>query len=166
MLFVRLFQKARRSRFKRLGYALVAVLFASPAFAQEKATSGQATEEMQRELLSNKQLLSSFGHVTQKIQAGVKLPEPRQQSHLLPLLPKNTLFFAAIPNYGTAAQQALEIFRQELKTDAALRDWWSKGEMAANGPKIEDAIEKFYQLHQFLGDEIILSGKRARELDL
>ena len=33
-----------------------------------------------------------------------------------------------------------------------LRDWWQHGELAAAGPKVEDSLEKFYQLSQYLGE--------------
>lgn len=158
MLRTTLPHTTRRFVPRLLGCFLAAAIAATTCYAQEKAVSNQSSEQMQRDLLSNRELLASFGRVAQKIQADVKLPEPRLQSRLLPLLPKNTLFFAAIPNYGSAAERSLEIFRQDLKDDAALKDWWSKGDLSTNGPKIEEAIEKFYLLHQFLGDEIVLSG--------
>jgi len=56
------------------------------------------------------------------------------------------------------ARPALKVFRQELQESAVLRDWWQHGELAAAGPKIEDSLEKFYQLHQYLGEEIVVSG--------
>jgi len=157
MLFPSQFPIAKLLSTKSLITVCMLAITAPINLTQQKPTPDQSAATVQRELLSNRELLSSFGRVAQKLQSDIKLPEPRTQSHLLPLLPKNTLFFAAIPNYGNAAQQALDIFRQELKSDAALQNWWGKGEMATNGPKIEDAVERFYLLHQYLGDEIILS---------
>lgn len=158
MLYARL-----RHRIRQFGLLSVVALLATSlntaaSFAQNSQAPDQSAKATQHELLSNRELLTSFGRVAQRLQSEVSMPVPRVQSELLPLLPKNTLFFAAIPNYGDAARQALDIFRQERKDDAVLRDWWSKGEIADNGPKIEDAIEKFYFLHQYLGDEIIISG--------
>jgi type II secretory pathway pseudopilin PulG len=93
-----------------------------------------------------------------KLQRQVQFPDPRSQSRLLPRLPESTVFYAAFPNYGDASHQALAIFRQELQTSPALRDWWQHGVLAASGPKIEDSLEKFYQLSQYLGDEVVVSG--------
>jgi len=42
-----------------------------------------------------------------------------------------------------------------------LRDWWQHGEMAKNGSQLEDAIEKFSALSEYLGDEIVVSGETA-----
>jgi hypothetical protein len=41
------------------------------------------------------------------------------------------------------------------------------GELAAAGPKFEDSLEKFYQLSQYLGEEIVASGAfQGREPNL
>lgn len=103
-------------------------------------------------------LLSEFGQLFLKIQAGVQAPPLRTQSKLLPLLPDSTLYYGAFPNYGDAAHQALNIFHHELETSAVLRQWWYDKEMATTGPKIDDALGKFYELSQYLGDEVIVSG--------
>lgn len=103
-------------------------------------------------------LLPEFGQLFAKLQKNVQYPAPRKESRLLPLLPQSTIFFAAIPNYGDAAHQALQVFRQELQESSVLRDWWGRGDMATAGPKLEDSLDKFYQLHQYLGEEIVVSG--------
>ena len=102
----------------------------------------------------NEELGSLFG----KLQSEVQVPPVRGQSKLLPLLPNNTLFYAAFPNYGEAAGQALNVFRNELQHNASLRDWWQHGQLTKNGPIIEQSLDKFSQLSQYLGDEIVVSG--------
>jgi hypothetical protein len=103
-------------------------------------------------------LLTEFGYLFEKLQRGVEFPGPRAESRLLPLLPESTMSYAAIPNYGGAAGQALAVFRQELKESSVLHEWWKQGQVAAVGPKVEDSLEKFSQLSQYLGDEISVSG--------
>ena len=103
-------------------------------------------------------LLTEFGQLFQRLQREIKLPPGRSQSRLLPLLPESTVLYAAMPNYGDASHQALAVFRNELQQSSVLRDWWQHGDMATNGPQMEDALEKFYQLSQYLGDEIVVSG--------
>src|SRR5208282_1602698 len=93
-----------------------------------------------------------------KLKLGVQLPPPRSQSRLLTLQPESTVFYAAFPNYGEASHQALTIFKRELQDSPVLHAWWQRGDLATNGPQVEDALEKFYQLSQFLGDEITMSG--------
>src|SRR5271165_1047619 len=103
-------------------------------------------------------LLTEFGQLLEKLQRNIQLPPARDQSRILPLLPESTILYAAFPNYGDAAHQALTIFQQEVQQNAVLRDWWEHSELGANGPKVEGSLEKAYQLSQYLGDEIVLSG--------
>lgn len=104
-------------------------------------------------------LVDEFGVLYQKLQQGVTFPPARSQSRLLPLLPAGTIAYAAAPNYGDALRQALAIFRGELKQSAALRDWWQHGEPATSGPKFEAALEKFSQLSDYLGEEVVISAE-------
>lgn len=103
-------------------------------------------------------LFAELGRIFEKAQQNVQLPAPRTQSSLLPLLPQATVLYGAIPNYGEASHQLLTIFHEELKTDAELRAWWEQGDMAKEGPKLEESLERFYQLSQYLGDEIVLAA--------
>lgn len=98
-----------------------------------------------------------FARLLGRFQTEVQFPAARRQSRLLPLLPESTAFYGAFPNYGETAHQALQIFRQELEQSAVLREWWQK-EAGEDGRKFEDAVDKFYQLSQYLGDEAVLSS--------
>lgn len=110
-------------------------------------------------------VLNELGQFFQKFHANVQYPAPRTQSRLLPLLPESTIVYAGFPNYGEVSHQALEIFRQEVKENPKLHDWWQQGEMATEGPKIEDGVEKIYQLSQYLGDEIVVAAMSADKED-
>jgi hypothetical protein len=103
-------------------------------------------------------LPAEFGQLLDKFQHNIQFPPVRGQSRLLPLLPQSTMSYAAFPNYGEVSHQALKIFRQELQESSVLRDWWQHGELAVAGPVLEDSLEKIYQLSQYLGEEIVVSG--------
>jgi TonB family protein len=103
-------------------------------------------------------LLAEFGQLLKKVGDGVQFPAARGQSRLLPLLPESTVFYAAFPNFGDASHQALTIFQQEVKENSELRAWWEHVQLSSDGPKVEDSLERFYQLSQYLGDEIVVSG--------
>jgi hypothetical protein len=136
-------------------------LVASACAAQSKTVTPanqQPEMPLAQELNKYPGLLPELGQLLGKLQSNVQFPAGRGESRLLPMLPASTIIFAAFPNYGDTAHQALQVFRQELQDSAVLRDWWNHGEMATAGPKIEDFLEKFYQLHQYLGDEIVVSG--------
>lgn len=132
------------------------------ASPQTTAKQPAATQRPETPLGSDLQkypgLLPEFGHLLQRLKQDVQAPDPRTQSRLLPLLPDSTMTYAALPNYGGVAHQTLAIFRDELQQSAVLRDWWTHGEPAASAPKIEQFLEQFDQMNQFLGDEIVLAG--------
>src|SRR4051812_19225799 len=155
-------------RLRRLAGLSIAILIAATCLAQSSkpAQPPQSTktpkEQWTRELAKNPELMTELGQLFEKLQNGVRLPSPRTESRLLPLLPNTTVFYFALPNYGDAAQQALNIFRSELRQSAVLREWWQHGEVAANGPKLEKSLEILQRFSQYLGDEIVISATLDR----
>lgn len=152
------------SREQRRGYFMQCAAIATMIFLLTSAAGAQAKPAdhpevpLPQELTKYPGLLPEFGQLLEKLQHEVQSPPTRGQSSLLPLLPESTVFYAAFPNYGDASHQALAIFQREVQQSPVLRAWWQQGEMATNGPKVEDALEKVYQFSQFLGDEIVVSG--------
>jgi type II secretory pathway pseudopilin PulG len=144
------------------------LLAAATCGAQATSESKTPQQDWAQELDSKYPgLLSEFGRLFEKLQHDVQLPEPRGKSRLLTLLPESTISYGAFPNYGNAANQALTVFRQELQESPVLRQWWQNGQVAAVGPKIEDSLDKFSQLSQYLGDEVVVSGSmEGREPNL
>jgi type IV pilus assembly protein PilA len=145
-------------------FAIFAAMFfaASVSSAQVKIQKAPAEPQTQAPfadgLSKNPELLKEFGILINQFQHNIQYPGPRSESRLLPLLPVSTMVYAAFPNYGQASDQALKILRQELRDNTAFRDWWHQGDMATTGPKLEDALEKFSALNDFLGQEIVVSG--------
>ena len=138
---------------------IVAILLAySTCDAQVAPVSQQSEMPWAQELNKYPGLLPEFGVLVAKLQRNIQFPAARAESRLLPLLPESTMSYAAFANYGDVAQHTLQVFRQELQESAVLRDWWEHGAPAATGPKLEDALEKFAQLSQYLGEEVVVSG--------
>jgi type IV pilus assembly protein PilA len=131
---------------------------AQSSSTQSPQTTAPSSAAALQDVTKNPALMAEFGKLGGRFQREVTLPSPRQQSDILPVLPDATTFYVALPNYGDAAHQALEIFEQELQTNPVLRDWWQQIEPASQGQKIEGSIEKFYNLSQFMGDEVVISG--------
>jgi hypothetical protein len=138
--------------------AITALIFLVTSAGAAQAMPPAQSDVPLADLQKYSGLLTAFGELLKKVQNTVQFPPPRAQSHLLPLLPESTIFYAALPNYGDASHQAQEIFEQEIKESPELRAWLEHGDVAANRQKVEDALEKFYQLSQYLGDEIVVSG--------
>jgi hypothetical protein len=112
-----------------------------------------------QDLLKDKELMADLGKLGEKLKAGIQYPAARSQSKILPRLPESTLFYVALPNYGDTMHQALQIFQQELRESAPLRAFLQKNKVDTMEPKIESGIQKFYEFSQFLGDEVVITGK-------
>ena len=134
----------------------VIICLAVPGFALQ--SKPEQSNPFGEELNKYPGLNVELGRLTTRLAQEIKMPAPRSQSRLLPLLPESTTFFAAVPNYGDALHQALLIFQEERKQSAPLNDWWQDGAMSKDAPAFESNLEKVYQLSQFLGDEIVISG--------
>jgi hypothetical protein len=139
--------------------AVAAIIFLLTSAGAAQTTPADHPEgPLPQDLSKYPGLLPEFSQLLEKLQHEVQTPPARGQSRLLPLLPESTVFYAALPNFGDASHQALAIFEREVQQNPTLHAWWHQGDLATNGPKVEDALEKVYQFSQFLGDEIVVSG--------
>lgn len=157
---------AQTFRQQRFSYSLTCVAVMLAIFFLALTGTAQVTPPKPEaawpeELKNYPGLLPAFGQLLEKMQHDVQFPQPRNQSHLLPMVPESSTLYAAFPNYGDASHQALAIFQRELQQNQALREWWQHGQWATDGPKWQDSLEKFYQLSQYLGDEIVVAGTEA-----
>jgi type IV pilus assembly protein PilA len=134
--------------------AVAALLAFSPASAAQQPPANPIAQEFKK----YPGLPEAIARLVVQLQQDVRFPAPRTQSSLLPFLPDSTMSYAAFSNYGDVVQQVLGAFHAELRESAPFRDWWQHGSLASEGPNIEDALDKFAQLEQFLGDEIVFSG--------
>ncbi|HEY6271582.1 MAG TPA: FecR domain-containing protein [Terriglobales bacterium] len=100
-------------------------------------------------------MLAEFVHLANKLETTVELPGLRYQSKLLPFLPADTMLFASIPNLGDAAQQANQLFQQELTESPVLREWWQQVQAQKHGPDLEEILNEVHTLAGYLGEEII-----------
>ncbi|HLW53198.1 MAG TPA: FecR domain-containing protein [Candidatus Angelobacter sp.] len=101
-------------------------------------------------------LLAEFGHFANKLDT-IQMPGLRYQSSLLPLLPPNTVLYAAIPNLGDAARQADQLFEQELQESPVLRQWWQQVQTHKHGPDLKEILSEVHALGAYLGNEIVFS---------
>ncbi len=159
MGYAQTFQPSRHYYLRCVAIIAAICLVWAACHAQDTKAEGQTKAPSIQDLGKYPNLLEEIGQVFEKLQNNVQFPAARTESRLLPRLPPSTVFYAAFPNYGSAANQALEIFRQALQESPALRQWWQRGEMAAMGPKFEGYLEKFSQLHEYLGEEIVVSAE-------
>ena len=158
MKYAQIFQLA--TGWLRLACATLTVTFflLTTVAAAQAPTPNPPEMPWSKDLQKYPGLPAALNQLMVRLQHDVQFPPARGQSRLLPLLPQTTVFYAALPNYGDTAHQMLTIFREQRQQSTALRDWWQHGDLATNGPKIEDSIEKFSQFSEYLGDEIVVSA--------
>ncbi len=90
----------------------------------------------------------------------VRLPAERYSSRLIDLLPRETVFFASVPNLGPTLAEAHNIFRQRMQDSPVLRDWYQKEFERGGGPKLEEIVHQIRAVSDYLGDEVVLAVVR------
>ncbi len=88
-----------------------------------------------------------------------QIPGPglRYSSKLLPLMPRGTVVYAAIPNIGNTIGQAKSVFDEHLKESPALRGWWEQSSNASNREQVDEIIRAIQQFTSFIGDEVVVT---------
>lgn len=132
-----------------------------PVPAAEKPMTAKAGDPANwlQDAVKNPELMAEVKHLIEKLQKGIPYPAARNQSRILERLPESTVFYVALPNYGETAHQAAQIFQQEMKESPQLRDFLQKNKLDTMEPQIENGMQRFYELSQFLGDEVVIAGK-------
>jgi type IV pilus assembly protein PilA len=146
---------------RRATATAVFLMLSTASYAQiPKSTATPPPPEMPwtQDLNKYPGLPAELTHLLENLRQNVQFPAPRNETHLLPLLPQPTISVFATPNYGDTLSQAVKTFRQELQENAVLSEWWAHGQMAENGPKLLDSLDKLAELHQYLGNEIVVAA--------
>jgi type II secretory pathway pseudopilin PulG len=158
MKYTQLLNKPWRYFVKCSSIIAVFLLVSLVCSAQARPVVQQPDVPWLHELDKYPGLLPELIRLVEKFQHDLQVPPGRSESRLMPLLPDSTFSYVAFPNYGDVAHQLLQIFRRELQESSVLRDWWQHGALAKAGPVAEDSLEKFRQLSQYLGEEIVTSA--------
>lgn len=129
----------------------------------EEATSGPSVSKVaisneiawSRNSAKYLALLGEFS-ILQKQFAAIPGPGLRYTSDLLPLIPQNSVAYAAIPNLSNTIGEATRLFDDRLQQSPELRAWWQQ-QRKGNGPKLDDVLNEFKTFSSYLGDEIVLA---------
>lgn len=87
---------------------------------------------------------------------GVQQPGVRNSTHLLDLMPENTVVYAALPNLTDTITESHRIIQERMSQNAALREWWEK-EQSGRAQNMDKVVESIRQFGSYLGDEIAVS---------
>lgn len=87
----------------------------------------------------------------------VAQPGIRNSTHLLDLMPENTIVYAALPNLTSTIVESHRIMQERINQNAALRQWWEKEQAGHKGPNLDEVIGSIREFGDYLGDEIAVS---------
>ncbi len=86
----------------------------------------------------------------------VQQPGVRNSTHLLDLMPENTVVYAALPNFANTIVESHRVIQERISQNAALREWWEK-EQSGRSQNMDQVVETIRQFGSYLGDEIAVS---------
>ena len=112
-----------------------------------------------QELLKNKELMAELDKLGQKLKDGIQYPAARSQSHILSRLPDSTVFYVALPNYGDTLHRPSRYFTRNCRIARHCVTFCRRTSSTRWNPRLKTGIEQFYEFSQFLGDELIITGK-------
>src|SRR5258705_8562407 len=87
----------------------------------------------------------------------VAQPGVRNSTHLLDLMPENTIVYAALPNLTSTILESHRIMQERINQNPALREWWSKEQTGNHGPNVDQVVGTIREFGEYLGDEIAVS---------
>ena len=87
---------------------------------------------------------------------GVQQPGVRYSTHLLDMMPENTVVYAGVPNLANSIAESHRVIQDRISQNAALRQWWEK-EQAGRSQIMDRVVETIRQFGSYLGDEIAVS---------
>jgi ferric-dicitrate binding protein FerR (iron transport regulator) len=130
----------------------------------EQATTNSAIEKIpvkdevawSRNAARYAETLAAFTSLNKEL-GQVAQPGVRNSTHLLDLMPENTIVYAALPNLTSTIVESHRIMRERINQNAALREWWEKEEGGRRGPNVDQVIGSIREFGDYLGDEIAVS---------
>jgi FecR protein len=100
-------------------------------------------------------VLSGLASVNSGLKS-VQQPGVRTSTHLLDLMPENTVVYAALPNLADSIVESHRVIQEQMSQNAALRQWWEK-EQSGRSQNMDQVVETIRQFGSYLGDEIAVS---------
>ncbi|HSE23367.1 MAG TPA: FecR domain-containing protein [Pyrinomonadaceae bacterium] len=94
-----------------------------------------------------------------------KIPSPqvRTSTHLLNLMPADSVVYAAIPNLANNLVESHRLIEERMNQNPALREWWQKEQSGKQN--MDQVMQTIRQFGDYLGEEIAVSvslGENAK----
>jgi ferric-dicitrate binding protein FerR (iron transport regulator) len=100
--------------------------------------------------------LAAFGSLNKAL-SKVAQPGIRNSTHLLDLMPENTIVYAALPNLTSTIVESNRIMQERINQNAALREWWASEAKGQHGPNVDQVMSSIREFGDYLGDELAVS---------
>ncbi len=88
--------------------------------------------------------------------AAIPSPGVRTSTHLLDLMPENTVVYAAVPNLTNTITESHRVIQERMSQNPALREWWDK-EQSGKSQNMDEVMQTIRQFGDYLGEEIAVS---------
>ena len=109
-----------------------------------------------RKAASYAQTLAALTNLNKEL-GKVQQPGVRNSTHLLDLMPENTVIYAALPNLTATIAESHRIMQERINQNPALRQWYEKERKDHPGPKMDQVIGTVREFGEYLGDEVAVS---------
>jgi len=132
--------------------------------AGEQATTNKAIEVIpvkdevawSRKAAGYAQTLASLTSLNKEL-SKVAQPGVRHSTHLLDLMPEDTIVYAALPNLTSTIAESHRIMQEKISQNPALREWWQKERAGKHGPNMDQVMATIREFGDYLGEEIAVS---------
>lgn len=102
-----------------------------------------------------REVLSALASINTDLR-NVEQPGARYSTHLLDMMPENTVVYAALPNMANSIAESHRIIQDRMSQNEALRQWWEK-EQSGRRQNMDQVVESIREFGSYLGDEIAVS---------
>ncbi|HEX8735655.1 MAG TPA: FecR domain-containing protein [Pyrinomonadaceae bacterium] len=103
-------------------------------------------------------LVSELAKLRREVNQRVQLPGVRYSSKFVDLVPENTVFYAALPNFSETLAESQRIMQERISQNPALAEWW-KGNKGNGSGINEQMLTRVREFGSQLGDEIVVSAE-------
>jgi hypothetical protein len=103
-------------------------------------------------------LVSELAKLKREVNQKVARPGVRYSSKFVDLLPENTVFYAALPNFTETIADSQRVMQERISQNPALAEWW-KGNKGDGLGINEQTLARVREFGSQLGEEIVVSAE-------
>lgn len=102
-------------------------------------------------------LVSELAKLRREVNQRVQRQGVRYSSRFVDLVPENTVFYAALPNFSESLAESQKVMQERIKQNPALAEWSKSGKGSGVGLD-DETLSRIREFGSQLGDEIVVSA--------